>query len=45
MILEPGRGEGSERRLGRLKEAQKVRGRTAALGSAARKFVPGKMSE
>jgi hypothetical protein len=31
------------RKRARLKEAQKVAGRTAALGSAARKFVPGKM--
>ena len=34
-----------QRRRRRLKEAQKVPGRMAALGSAARKFVPGKMSE
>ena len=34
-----------QRRRGRLREAPKVAGRMAAPGSAARKFVPGKMSE
>ena len=34
-----------QRRRGRLKEAPRVAGRMAAPGSAARKFVPGKMSE